>query len=55
MINQADNLQEMMFIGSLYRLYKIPIKIVIIMTQQIDIYNITRIFLIFYWGLIQRK
>jgi len=39
----------------LSRLYKIPTKRVIIMTQQIDIYNITRIILIFQWGLIQHK
>ena len=34
--------------GGLYRLYKIPTKIVIIVSQQIVIYNITRIFQIFH-------
>ena len=36
-ISPADNLQKMMFIWGLYRLYKIPAKLMIIVAQQIDI------------------
>ena len=51
----AFSLEKTIKFGVLYRLYKIPTKIVIIVSQQIVIYNITRIFLIFQRGLIQRK
>ena len=54
-IGPADNVEKMMLGWEFYTGCIKVLKNFSEMTQQIDINNYTRIFLIFKWGLIQRK